>query len=336
MTILAHVHTYALNAVSGADKYLQQLLEYLSTRGIECIVAVDDCPNEYILSGVKVISNRWLLGEHYEAADLIMVHLVCRHESAIIAQRFGKPILHICNNHHTTEIQNASPFPNYIVYNSYWLQNSFPLPYESIVVNPVTRVQPLEDHSGQPYITLVNTTDNKGGVLWWNLAQALPQFKFLGVQGAYGHQMQQPLPNIMYRPHEAEMNYSDTKILLVPSKEESWSLCAAEAMARGIPVVCSNLPGLKENCGDAAIYCNTVRDYIEAIYSLMNPETYQHYSDAGKIRIASKPVKEQLNNLYNFVLQITGMKEKKEAAPVAVKEKKEIRPKKEKKEIKKP
>ena len=50
--------------------------------------------------------------------------------------------------------------------------------------------------------------------------------------------------------------YSNAACLLFPSHYEASSLPPIEAMACGCPVIASDIPSLRERCGDAAIYCN--------------------------------------------------------------------------------
>jgi glycosyltransferase involved in cell wall biosynthesis len=50
--------------------------------------------------------------------------------------------------------------------------------------------------------------------------------------------------------------YRNAACLLFPSLYESSGLPPIEAMACGCPVVVSDIPALRERCGDAAIYCN--------------------------------------------------------------------------------
>lgn len=50
--------------------------------------------------------------------------------------------------------------------------------------------------------------------------------------------------------------YDAAAVFLMPSLVESFGLPALEAMARGCPVVCSDLPALRENCEDVPFYCN--------------------------------------------------------------------------------
>lgn len=300
MKILAHCYTYGNNATSGADRMLQSLLEYLVSRNCECHVVIDNCPQPYTLNGVNVQSNRSMLGEQYDWCDIVIIHLVAIHEAVRIAKRFGKPIVHICHNEH------ARVSDGYIVYNTHWLQQKMNLPLPSIVVHPPTKPVPYTPHFNCRYVTLVNTNDNKGGAMLKALAIQMPRYNFLGVHGGYDkNQMIQPVKNVQYRAYNVDgMDYSDTRIIIVPSKAESWSLVAAEAMANGIPVICSDLPGLRENCGDAAIYCSSVREYMEAIVGLNDEWNYARMVEAGLKRFLEHDYADELNLFFNFIENI--------------------------------
>ncbi len=50
--------------------------------------------------------------------------------------------------------------------------------------------------------------------------------------------------------------YSHGECLVLPSFYEGFGYPALEAMACGMPVICSSIPPLKETCGDAALFCN--------------------------------------------------------------------------------
>lgn len=55
--------------------------------------------------------------------------------------------------------------------------------------------------------------------------------------------------------------YKGALCLAFPSFYESSGLPVIEAMACGCPVIASDIPALKERCGDAAVYCNPVDVY---------------------------------------------------------------------------
>lgn len=50
--------------------------------------------------------------------------------------------------------------------------------------------------------------------------------------------------------------YEAATCFVVPSLYEGFGLPAIEAMACSCPVVASNIPALRETCGDAALFCN--------------------------------------------------------------------------------
>src|SRR5690606_37440896 len=49
--------------------------------------------------------------------------------------------------------------------------------------------------------------------------------------------------------------YARTRVLLVPSRMESWGRVVVEALASGIPVVAAPTPGLVESLADAGVFC---------------------------------------------------------------------------------
>ena len=87
----------------------------------------------------------------------------------------------------------------------------------------------------------------------------------------------------------------------MPSNYESWGMVAAEALANGIPVICSPTPGLKENCSDAAIYNSfyNVTNYVPLLQSLDNPDTYNYWSSKGLERTKERP--DRTGELINFI-----------------------------------
>jgi glycosyltransferase involved in cell wall biosynthesis len=129
------------------------------------------------------------------------------------------------------------------------------------------------------YITLSNVNENKGGYLLIELAKALPEYEFLGIMGGYRKQIvENGIPNLRYMTHTTQIKdiYSQTDILIMPSKEETWGRSAVEAMSSGIPVVVSPTPGLRECCQDAAIYCdrNDLGAWIATLRRLKTDREY--------------------------------------------------------------
>ncbi len=54
--------------------------------------------------------------------------------------------------------------------------------------------------------------------------------------------------------------YASADIFVFPSENESFGLAVLEAMATGLPVVCSDIPALRELVGDAGILVEPCSD----------------------------------------------------------------------------
>lgn len=176
--------------------------------------------------------------------------------------------------------------PDLVVFNTEWIARKFRARIRrGMVIHPPV----YPDHCGLlpgDKVTLINKNRDKGGEIFYRLAAALPEYPFMAVQGAHGHQVVGPeLPNVEEQPHTANMCedvWGRTKILLMPSIYESYGMTGVEALCMGIPVLANPTPGLKESLGDAGWFIPRDDEgaYVDAIRMLMeNPKLYQEISD---------------------------------------------------------
>ena len=95
---------------------------------------------------------------------------------------------------------------------------------------------------------MVNINKNKGGEILYRIAEALPQYKFQAVLGGYQEQVLPQPKNVKILPNGTDMVevYRSSKMVIVPSKYESWGRVAAEAIVSGLPVIHSDTLGLQE------------------------------------------------------------------------------------------
>lgn len=155
--------------------------------------------------------------------------------------------------------------PDLVVYNTDWVRDALATRYRnaarqarSIVVHPP--VVPGEHHTPTTgdRVTLVNLNRDKGVETWRGAARLLPHLLFLGVTGAHGEQVPEPVPaNAEVISQTSDMRrdvWARTRVLLMPSVYESYGMAAVEALASGIPVVAHPTPGLREALGDAAVF----------------------------------------------------------------------------------
>lgn len=89
---------------------------------------------------------------------------------------------------------------------------------------------------------------------------------------------------------ELDALYRSSQVLALPTRFEGFGLPVLEAMARGVPVVCSDLPVLREVGGDAALYVDTTRPEALAaalIELLDDPAGQERRRRAGLARAAT-------------------------------------------------
>lgn len=90
-------------------------------------------------------------------------------------------------------------------------------------------------------------------------------------------------------PAELERLYGEATALVFPTLFEGFGLPTLEAMARGCPVICSDLPVMREVAGDAAVYVDPrdARSIAAAIESVLgDPHERERMSRAGLVRAA--------------------------------------------------
>lgn len=251
MRIGALVHMYPPMHNAGAEHMLHAILAELVNRGHSAAVAISGPRADfkpYTHDGVRV-GGRGLLAE----CDVILTHLDRTEEAERYCSSAGKPCVQIFHNHLRPAMAKLCDLA---IYNSEWLARDFPVDAPSLVVPPPIwperyRVQPGDR------ITLINLTAPKGARLFYALAEARPDLKFLGVRGAYGRQLEPPaLSNleVIDTCEDVRDVYARTRVLLVPSAYESYGRVAVEAMVSGIPVIATGTPGLHEAIDDGGVF----------------------------------------------------------------------------------
>jgi len=186
----------------------------------------------------------------------------------------------------------ASPFCveyDFSIYNSEW-GKEFIDPYgekENIILHPlISRTNELPELGLQPVdLTIVNPLPNKGGALFLALANFhFRNRKIRILAGGYNSAMPKMEPflhslenglleskipdNIEVLGHIENMSevYRNTEILLHPTRVDSYGMTALEAVFENCLVATTDIPGVVEGVGDAALkipYFATPHDWAE-------------------------------------------------------------------------
>lgn len=266
MKIVSYGHAYVGSGWSaGGETTLHDLLSFLAGRGWDVeFVMSEPCKNgknDYIIDGVQVrayTDHRQPIGR-IATADLVVSHLGGAQRSSIIAKNNGVHSVHVIHNDHPYTKAMAR-HASYLIYNTEWVLGSFrdsrvPRP-AGMVVHPPVNPKNYKVRSSRQHITCVNLSDgseghyDKGSKMFYALAERFPEEKFLGVIGAYGQQdVRTGYPNVTFMEHTQDIReaFRKTKIVLAPSKYESYGRVPIEAACSGIPTISSLAQGFKES-----------------------------------------------------------------------------------------
>lgn len=291
------LHGYVPFWNAGSEVCAHTVNKVLVQNGHEVWVGVPGYPN-IIYEGVYIFNsdNRVLLHNLMLKTDVISTHSF-RDKCLKLSEQYGTAYIDwLHGGTYTMNIRNSNKIlkaNQWSVFNCESLVESFS-DYNKMqyhVLRPPVDWHEYEVSEHNPiYVTLSNLNENKGGQILIDIAKICPEIEFLGVRGSYWKQIEDDtLPNITYIDNTPKIKtvYAKTKILLMPSKEETWGRTAIEAMSSGIPVIATPTPGLKECCMDAALFAdrNDIQEWSRLIKRLTTDSAfYQEISNRGKIR----------------------------------------------------
>lgn len=194
-----------------------------------------------------------VLSHHHHGPEAIATAKACDAASAVILHNDFR---------WSREMINARP--DLVVYNAHWLRRKLsPRGAAAVVVHPplTAAAHALEPDRGPgDAVTIINLDRIKGPDVFWALAARFPATPFLAVRGAYGRQDERSgHANVTVIDTTTDMRsdvWERTRVLIVPSRYESYGRGAVEACAAGIPVVASPTAGLRESLGPAGTFAN--------------------------------------------------------------------------------
>jgi glycosyltransferase involved in cell wall biosynthesis len=291
------LHGYVPFWNAGSEVCAHTVNRMLVEKGHEVWVGVPGYPNR-IYEGVHIFDadNRTLLHNLMKHTHVISTHSF-RERCQKLSNSYGSAYIDwLHGGTFTMNVRKSMKDKNvktFAVFNSESLVETF-TDAEQVnhhILRPPVDWKEYEVKDMEPkYVTLSNLNENKGGQILIDIAKVTPEVQFLGVRGSYWKQIEDPtVANITYIDNTPKIKdvYKQTKILIMPSKEETWGRTAVEAMSSGIPVIAHPTPGLKECCMDAALFVdrNDTAEWSRLINRLMNDKSfYDEFSNRGRIR----------------------------------------------------
>lgn len=302
MRILFSVHLYPPHHNCGGEYYIHNMAKWLISRGHSCRVLLHQGRNYgiiemYTYQGVEVFpvvrDGKNLEMNLFSWCTHAITHLEYTGFTIEMCRIFKRHCVQIVHNDTPYDVVLCSYKPLNIIYNSQWIADKLRYNHRSMILTPPVDYRHYDVGTEEPYnnrfITLINANDNKGGRQVTQIARAMSDRQFLFVRGSYEKQfIPWSLPNVTVKDNTPDIRevYQHTRILLMPSKYESWGMTASEAMANGIPVICSPTPGLMENTAGKMLYCERrdIAAWIKKIKSLDSLAYYNRFRNAGRAR----------------------------------------------------
>ena len=297
MRILVVVPDYPPGRCVGSWVMTHSLLRPLVDRNHRADVILTARSGEpYVLDGVNVwpYASRRASFPFIEDADVLITHADSAERAMALGEVWGVPVVRLVHNTSAATESAVQRRPAALtVFNSRHTAEAFRVGHDrSIMVRPLVDQADYETTPGE-HVTLINLSRDKGADVFYDLAERLPNLKFLGVEGGYGAQVIDDLPNVERLPHlpadrmRAEV-YARTRVLLMPSRHESWGRTGTEAICSGIPVVAHPVAGLRESLGSAGIFVDRddIDGWVKAVSQLTDGRRWRAASQKARARSA--------------------------------------------------
>lgn len=285
-------------------------LRSLSELGHEVRVLVDESGLTGKPEDLQVVARptRRQIIEHYQWADIVFTQLASRNRAMRWGALQDRPVVHFLHMG-GVDPRTCLGIPDLLVFNAEWLRRATPWPGVTCVLHPPVDCARLGTTRGEA-VTLVNLSDLKGGPLFFELARARPDLPFLGVLGAWGDQaIPEEVPqNVTLIDGVDDMRevFRRTRVLLVPSRQETFGRVGLEASCSGIPTIATPLPGIREALDDAALYADRsdIDAWLDLLERLDDAVYYEARSRVAEARARAFDARGEVRELERLLREI--------------------------------
>lgn len=319
MKITAVVTLYPPECNAGAELYLHSFLRDRVQRGDTCTVLVLGAwQGDQRLDGVRVVHHSAMLGPDRDA-DIVIGQLGGLTTAAQLAREVDAPLCAVAHSRDQV-VQGVAAGAALVICNSRNVAEQCRVMGLDawLVAPPVIYCDDYQPTARQRErltrrcVTLVNLSDLKGAYQFYRIAEQLPSHRFIGVLGGWDQQLPAVRPNVEIYEHTDDMRgvYARTRVLLMPSRSETFGRCAAEAACCGIPTIANPTDGLVECLGDAGLFFqrDNTAQWVEALRCLDDPENYDCHSTQARQRALELAVEAQagLDRADRWLRAVTG------------------------------
>lgn len=293
MKIMAYLHSYPPFRLLGGELMTSRMLEALVEAGHDVTVLCQQIKQPFERNGVKIKPRRINVSRIDLAnSDVFISHPEIAHFVSHRLSSLGVPYVGIVHNLNEPTLSELGRTPPQVV-----VANAKATEAELVsrglgkrieVFRPPSLakwVAPTMAELPKRFVTLVNLNPEKGGHLFYKLAEARPDLCFLGVVGGYGEQVRPAVMpknvTLIGQSESIGIIYQLSRVILMPSSTETYGMVGAEACLNGVPVIAQKLDGIVESLGPDALYAN--RDEPD--------EWLKHLSDLDDEKFWSKQSK---------------------------------------------
>jgi hypothetical protein len=276
--VLAVTPLYPPSTV-GAWMATHRMLKHLALRGHQVEVVTYMTPKrtgEY--EGIR-LRRKSDFPDATKSSDVVISHAGDDGHAHRYALRCGKPSVRMVHG----EVPDGSMRgASLAVFNSTASSKCAPFNGTRIICRPHTDPDEYRTTPGD-HVTLVNLSRAKGVMTMWQVAEMLPDIKFLGVRGGYGMQHIPRCDNVEVVPNTQDIRtdvYARTRVLMMPSNAETWGMTGVEAMCSGIPVIAHPTKGLRESLDHAGIFVDR-DDLVGWAYQIRRLQDRDEWAEAS-------------------------------------------------------
>lgn len=328
MTVVALTHGYPPFWNMGGEVSLHRTLSALDNRK----VVFTKTDEEYSFEGVEVkqIDTPDVLNTKANPMPIAKQLLEVEAKVVIGQNELSLPAVHAAKaagaisivNVHTPpkyggNIREAVVHSDYAIYNTQVAATQWGEPDALVIHPPINKIPSNTSTNGDAY-TILSSLMNKGVQVVIDLAKLYPDKRFIIVRSpaetTHGipdlEDQVSKIKNIelmpRVSPEEVYKYLEQTRILLVPSRYETYGMSAIEAAGFGIPTIHVDTPHVREGIGDAAVLIKplSLQDSVAAVE--MIEKDYSSYSAKARDRaewIHSRQDKE-LEQFSSFIKNI--------------------------------